>query len=423
MNVIKKVLPSGLRVIMIPEDDAMATTVLVLVEAGSKYETKEINGLSHFLEHMCFKGTTNRPKSLLISSELDSLGAQFNAFTSHEYTGYYAKVQPAHAIKALDIVADLYLNPLFDAAEVEKEKGVIIEEINMYEDLPHRKVGELLMELMYGDQPAGWAVTGPRETILKLTRDDFVQYRKAHYVASSTVVIVSGKFDEEAIFAKISADFSTLSTGEKAGKLAVKETQQAPSAFVRHKASDQTHLVIGIRSYPLLHKDRHVLEVLAGILGGGMSSRLFERVREKMGAAYYVRANQDSYTDHGIFEIAAGVDHRKLESVIEAIVEEIRRLKDETVTPAELQRVKDSITGHLYLGLEKSDEIALFYGGQEILQKKYEHPEDMTAGIQAVTQDDVRRVANEIFKKESANIALIGPYNDNSTFARKLELV
>ncbi|MEK7512936.1 MAG: pitrilysin family protein, partial [Patescibacteria group bacterium] len=191
------ILPNGTRIILVPQAGSVATTVAVLVEAGSKYETKEINGLSHFLEHMCFKGTTKRPRPLDIASELDGLGATYNAFTSQEYTSYFAKVKNDEFRRVLDIVTDLYLHPTFNAEEIEKEKGVIVEEINMYEDLPQRKVGELFMELVYGDQPAGWSIAGLKEVVRRLTRDDFIQYRAAHYLPQATIVVVAGGFDED----------------------------------------------------------------------------------------------------------------------------------------------------------------------------------------------------------------------------------
>ncbi|MES2953712.1 MAG: pitrilysin family protein [Patescibacteria group bacterium] len=422
MTFSKQTLPNGLRVILVPEADAMAATVLVLVETGSKYESKRINGISHFLEHMCFKGTTKRPRSIDISSELDSLGAQYNAFTSQEYTGYYAKVQPLHVSKALEIVADLYQNPTFDAKEIEKEKGVIVEEINMYEDMPHRRAGELLLECMYGEQPAGWPIAGTPDIVRTFTRDDFVAYRAAHYLADSTLVVVAGKFDEKAVLLQIEKEFAGIVRSEKGGKLAVTDTQKAPEIVIKHKESDQSHLALGVRSRPLAHKDTFVLEVLAGILGGGMSSRLFEKVREEMGAAYYVRAGNDAYTDHGAFGVAAGVDHRKLDAVIEAILGEMKKLKTEDVGERELEKVKQSFVGDLYLGLEKSDEIANFYGGQEILKRETLTPEEMASRVQAVTAADVRRVANEIFVTEHLNLALIGPFKEKDRFVKLLSL-
>ena len=195
----KTILKNGLRVITVPMKDNPTVTVLMMVEAGSKYETKEINGLSHFLEHMCFKGTTKRPKAIDISQELDTVGAQYNAFTSQEYTGYYAKADFKHLDLLLDVVSDMYLNPIFEDKEIEKEKGVIIEEINMYEDLPHRKVQEIFMKLLYGDQPAGWDIAGTKDNIKNIKRSDFLDYRRKHYVPSATTLVVAGRFDEKKV--------------------------------------------------------------------------------------------------------------------------------------------------------------------------------------------------------------------------------
>ncbi len=215
----KIVLDNGLRIIIVPKPDSLTTTILILVEAGSKYETKEINGISHFLEHMCFKGTKKRPQPIDIASELDAIGANYNAFTSMEYTGYFAKAQPNHFDITLDVVSDIYMNQIFNHQEIDKERGVIIEEINMYEDLPMRRVQELFTTLLYGDQPAGWDVSGDKDVIKKLTRNDFVAYRGKHYLPSATTVIVSGAFDEKTIVKKINAAFRGMAVGKKEEKL------------------------------------------------------------------------------------------------------------------------------------------------------------------------------------------------------------
>ncbi len=309
----------------------------------------------------------------------------------------------------------------FIPPEIEKEKGVIIEEINMYEDTPRRRVGELLMKLMYGDQPAGWGVAGEKDIIRKITREDFRAYRDAHYVAGATLVVVAGKFDEEAFLSQIEKDFSTLSTTAKGSKLSVDDSQDAPRVHVQFKESDQTHVAIGLRSKPVSHPDSYALDVLADVLGGGMSSRLFERVREQMGAAYYVRAGNDSYTDHGIFEVAAGVDHTKLFDVISAIIDELKKLRDHEVPAHELQKAKDSLIGNLYLSLEKSDEIANFYGGQEVLKHVMKTPDEIAEKIAAVSAADVKRVAEEVVVTKNLNLALIGPFRDEAPFVKLLE--
>ncbi len=422
MKATKKILENGLRIITIPDSNSLAATVLVLVEAGSKYETKEINGLSHFLEHMCFKGTTKRPKAIDISFELDSIGSQYNAFTSQEYTGYYAKVQARYFDKALDIVSDLYLNPVFDVAEIEKEKGVIVEEINMYEDIPQRKIQDLIMKLMYGDQPAGWSIAGEKDIVTKLTKEQFLSYRGKHYVAKATTVIVAGKFDEDSLYNKIAEKFSDIKADEKHCKPKTTEEQSRPAVLVFNKESDQTHLVFGVRSYDIFDPRYYALEVLAGILGGGMSSRLFQKIREEMGAAYYVHSSHNAYSDHGILEVAAGVDHKKIIDVIKAILVEMTKLKSDLVSEKELTMVKDFIIGNMFLSLETSDAIANFYGGQEILKKTIIDPDEMASEIKKVSAEDIKRVANEIFINNKLNMALVGPFKEEAEFLKVLNL-
>lgn len=418
----KHTLKNGMRVITVAQPTNLATTVLVLVEAGSKYEQKGINGLSHFLEHMCFKGTTKRPTALAIAGELDGLGAEYNAFTSHEWTGYFAKVEKHHAGQALDLVSDLYLNPTFETAEIEKEKGVIIEELNMYEDMPQRKIGDIFMRLLYGDQPAGWDVGGEKDIIRILTKSDFVKYRKLHYLPKATLLIVTGAFDEAKILADAEKLFSKMPEGEKGGKLAVKEAQTKPEILLKFKESDQTHVMIGVRAFSMFDKRRYVLEVLSDILGGGMSSRLFQKVREELGAAYYVRASADLYTDHGYLAAGAGVEHSKLKIVISAILGEFNKLKNEKVSDAELARAKSHLSGNLLLGLETSDALAMYYGAQEILKKSVSTPDELVAGINAVTAEQIQELAQEIFKNEKLNMAMIGPQKEVAEFQNLLLL-
>jgi predicted Zn-dependent peptidase len=311
---------------------------MVLVQAGSKYETKEVNGLSHFLEHMCFKGTTQRPSQFVIASELDGLGAEYNAFTGLEHTGYFAKVRNGKFDEILTIISDLYLNPIFDPAEIEKERGPIIEEINMYEDLPMRRVQELFFDVVYGDQPAGWSIAGTKENIRQLVREDFIHYRTAHYVAGASIVVIAGGFDLRGVEEKVERAFTTLTVGAKAPKVPVVEGQTQPQFKVIEKQSDQTHLVLGFRAIDIHDDRRFALQLLADLLGGGMSSRLFQRIRTEMGAAYYVKAEADLFTDHGVMTMAAGVDHAKLTPVIKAGIEEFVKLKDQLVGEEELRR-------------------------------------------------------------------------------------
>jgi len=409
-----------LRLILAPQRSGLAASVLILVEAGSEYEKKEINGLSHFLEHMMFKGTTNRPRVGQIAEELAALVAQSNAFTTQEFTGYWAKAEARKLPKILDIVSDLYLNPLFVPEEIEKERGVIIEELNMYEDTPMRKVQDIFLSLMYGDQPAGWDVGGTKEVIRKLAREDFVAYRGERYVMPGTAVVVAGSFNEKAVIQQVQKAFANLKRRPVQGKPKTREHQKKPALLLKLKESDQGHLVLGFRAFDIFDKRRYALQALADVLGGGMSSRLWKRVRDELGAAYYVHADAELSLDHGVFGISAGVDHAKIQTVIQAVLEECRKLRDEAVPEKELQRSKDHLIGNLILGLETSDELASFYGGQEILVKALLPPEKIIDRMNKVTAAEVRSVARAIFKSEGLNLAIIGPYRNRAMFEKNL---
>ena len=347
----KITLKNGLRVLLVPQPENMAATVLILVEAGSEYETKKINGVSHFLEHLMFKGTTTRPKPGMIAHELAALGAQSNAFTDQECTGYWAKAQAEKLPRILEIVSDLYLNPIFNPEEIEKERGVIIQEINMYEDDLPARAQKIFSELVYGDQPAGWDVAGTKEVVRALHRDDFAAYRALRYVAPGTLVVVAGKFNEKITLAQIQRTFGSLPRKRVIAKKPVKEQQSEPRALLHFKESDQAHLVLGFRAFNRFDKRRNALRLMADILGGGMSSRLFMKVREELGAAYYIGAGTDLSLDHGLISISAGIDHGKIETVIKAILNECRRMCDEVVPADELQKSKDHMIGNLILGL------------------------------------------------------------------------
>ena len=417
----KILLKNNLRVISVPMADALTTTILILDEAGSEYETRKNNGVSHFLEHMCFKGTEKRLSSLDITSELDAVGAAYNAFTSNQYTGYYAKVQPKYFDEILDIISDIYLNPVFNQREIEKERGVIIEEINMYEDLPMRRVQEFFTNLLYGDQPAGWDIAGKKEIIRRINRNDFIEYQKNHYLGKSTTVVVTGNFNEKEAVKKIESAFSGIRTGKKVQKLKTVESQKSPRIFLKMKETDQAHLVVGVRAFDIFDKRKYAIDLLADILGGGMSSRLFQKIREEMGAAYYVKVEADLLSDHGFLTVSAGVDNNKVSEAIKAVVEEFERLVKEPIEKEELQRVKDRCVGGLIMGLETSDQLAGFYGGQEIITKKIVSPEETIKKIQAVKVEEISAVAKDIFKNNKLNLAIIGPFKEKPRFEQILK--
>lgn len=416
MKFTKSILPDDLRLITVPMSDNPSVTVLVMVEAGSKYETKEINGLSHFLEHMVFKGTPRRPKATDISRELDALGAHYNAFTGQEYTGYYAKVAAHQLDKALDIVSDLYLNPLFDVKEIEKEKGVIIEEIRMYQDMPHRDVHDILNSLVHGDQPAGWNIAGTESNVRSFTREQLISYRNDHYVSGATTVVVAGSFDEVTIASDIEKHFHDMPALTKKGKESVIEKQTTPAIKIKFKETDQTHLAIAVRAFSIFDSRVPTLNVLATILGKGMSSRLFSKMRDQLGICYYINAGSNFFTDHGDLTISAGVDASRIDEAVKGILEECRRLKDELVSDAELQKAKDNIAGTSMLELETSESRSEFFGSQEVIKGRIESLEEMLAKVRAVTADDIQKLAQEIFIDAHLNMAVVGKMKDDSRF-------
>ena len=417
----KKTYKNGLRVVTVPMKDNPTVTVLVLVGTGADYETKEINGISHFLEHMCFKGTIKRPTPRDISVELDGLGCQYNAFTGREMTGYYAKGDAKNFKQMFDVVSDIYLNSTFPETEMEKEKGVIIEEFNMYEDMPQAHVQDLFEEVLYGDQPSGWRIVGTKENIKGMTRDNFVKYKKGHYVAENTLIVVTGNITNEEVYKEADKYFKDIHTGKSGKKTKTKDTQNEPRVLVKHKETDQTHFVLGVRSFSIFDKRNTSIALLSAVLGAGMSSRLFTKLREEMGVAYYVRAYNDTGLDHGVFQISAGVNNARVEEVLREIIKECNLLVNEKVNEEELKKVKSFIIGNTKMALEATDDIAQFYGGQELLKKEIKTLDEKIKEINKVTTSDIQKMAKLLFKSKNLNLALIGPIKDKTELEKILK--
>jgi predicted Zn-dependent peptidase len=419
----KTILKNGLKIITVPMKGTQAVTVLVLVGTGSKYETKDKNGISHFLEHMYFKGTKKKPTTIAVAEPLDRIGGNYNAFTSEEFTGYYAKVDSRHFDTALEWVADIFLNSLIPEKEVEKEKGVIIEEINMYQDHPMSYVQVLWSKLLYGDQPAGWPIAGEKETVAAIKRDDLVKYMKSQYVAANTIVCVAGKIDEKVALEKTKRHFSKINTDQARQKVPVLENQSDPAVFNYFRQTDQTHLCLGVRGYNAFHPQKYTLEILAMILGGGgmLSSRLFEEIRTKLGLVYYISTSVSSDPDTGYLVTQAGVDNKNVEKAITTILREYKKISEIKVPLGELKKAKDCIKGKTILELETSDAQTSFYGIQDILEKEILTPEEIFKKIDKVTQNDILKVAKDIFVQEKLNLALIGPFKEKEKFQKLLK--
>ncbi len=417
-----KTFPNGLRLLMVPLKESLSFQVMVLVNTGADFETREINGISHFLEHMCFKGTKKRKTNLDIAKELDSIGGSYNAFTGRENTGYYARVAKEHKELAIDIVSDIYLNSQFPESEMQKEKGVIIEEINMYHDDPQRYIWELWDKLLYGDQPAGWSVAGLKENIQKMQRNDFLEYHRNRYRSRSTLVVISGNFPQNAVIRLVKNYFRDIAKGSTNPKKRMRESQKTPQVLLEHRPADQTHLILGVRGINLFDKRRYALEVLDSVLDGGMSARLWQLVREKLGAAYYISSNIEHKVDVGYWAVSAGIDSNRSEVIIKAVINELEKFKTELIGKEEIKKAKDYIAGHLALGLENVHNVASRYGYQLLLKREIETPQQYLKKLKEVTANDVRKVSRDLLKLQNLNLALVGPHKNKVSLQKLLTI-
>lgn len=422
MNYKKLELKNGLRIITVPMAETQTVTVVAMVGVGSRYENEKEAGLSHFIEHMFFKGTEKRPTALAISEELDAIGGEFNAFTSKDSTGYYVKVDANHINVALDVVADMYLHSKIEETEVEKERGTIIQELNMYEDMPMRSVGDVFENLLYPENNLGRDIIGYKKTINNFKRADFLKYLKRFYLANDTVICVAGKFDEKKIVEQVKKYFQEMSDGKKPEIKKVVEKQKIPALKIKFKKTDQTQLVLGVRAYDLYSEKRFALSLLSIILGGNMSSRLFMEVREKRGLAYYVRTNTESFEECGYLATQAGVEHKNLALALKTILGEYQKMATEKVTEKELQKAKNYIKGKMVMGMEASDEVAMFFIGQELARKEILKRAEIFARIDQVKVEDILAVAKDIFQNKKLNLAIIGPHKNSDKLQKLLSI-
>ncbi|MCX6731457.1 MAG: pitrilysin family protein [Candidatus Parcubacteria bacterium] len=408
LNYEKKVLENGLRVIVAPMENTEATTLLALVKAGSRGETKKLNGISHFLEHLFFKGTKSRPKPGQVTKELNRVGAAYNAFTSKENTGFWVKSSAKDFDLGLDIVSDILLEPLFKKEEIEKERGVILQEISMYEDDPRRRVLDIMENVLYGDQPLGWDIAGTKETVKNIKRADVINYEEKNYLAGDTVVVAAGNIESKIVFKKIEKIFKRVRQGKNKTFSPARISGKFSKVKIIKKDSDQTHLAIAFNGYDMFDEKRHILNLLSVILGGNSSSRLYMEIREKLGLAYYVYGWGDQYTDTGYLGMGAGIPHQKMGLVIKKIISIIKEIKEKSVSQKDLNDAKSFIRGQMALRFETSDEIASYIAGQELFYKKILQPEEILKKIEKVNQSDILRIGREIFRPARANLAVIG---------------
>jgi predicted Zn-dependent peptidase len=411
----KHQLDNGLRVLTADMPQVQSVTCMIMLAAGSRYETADTNGIAHFSEHMFFKGTERRPTAREIGMEVDGLGGEFNAFTGKEYTGYYVRCAADYRDQALDILVDMLRNSTFDPEEIEREKGVIIEEMNMYYDTPRDFIGGVYDQLLYGDQPLGWDIIGRKETVRSATRQTFLDYVGRWYKPERMVVGIAGRIGDGYLEAveRLLGDLGAEAT-DRPEPTRVNGTSSRVT--IHRKDSDQAHLCLGVRSHPLVHPDRWKVQLLATVLGTGMSSRLFTEVRERRGLAYYVYAHNQSYTDAGSVFSQAGVDIARSEEAVETIVREFRKIAEERVPDDELEKARALAKGRFVLRLESPQGMIVYGLGRDVLDDPALEPEEVLAGLDAVTADDVQQVAQDVIASNGLNLALIGPFEDEKPF-------
>ncbi len=417
----KTTLDSGLRIVTESLPGTQSVTALVLTKAGSRYEHKSINGISHFLEHMFFKGAEKYKGAKEVSEAIDSVGGEFNAFTSKEYAGYYVKLAAHHKELALDVISDMLLHARFDQEEIEKERGVILEEINMYQDTPMYQVAWDFERALFGDQPIGWDEGGIKDVIRALQRSDFVEYKESLYTTGNMVVCLAGAVDHEEVVELVKRYFP-MEKKEPTRTMppAVAGLDTVKRVSLGSKKTEQAHLVLGVKGLPEQHPDHYVLRVLSSILGGNMSSRMFMAVREAKGLAYYISCGTEDYLDTGTFYTRAGVDVNRIDDAIKEILVEYQKIADAPVDEQELKKGKEFLKGKLTLSLEDSEHVAQMHARNELLYDQLRSYDDIAAAVDKVTAGDVERVAKMLLKPEAMHLAVIGPYDDVARFEKLL---
>ena len=407
----KNVLNNGLRVITSSMPHSRSVCLAILIGAGSCYESEKEAGISHFAEHLFFKGTQRRPTAREVSQDIEGIGGIINGGTDKELTVFWCKVASPHLPIAMDVLSDILLHSRFDYKDMEQERQVIIEEINMNLDLPQQRVSMLINDLLWPKQPLGREVLGYKETVTSMTREQMLNYLALRYMPNNTVISVAGNIQHEEVIAQIDSLFKEWTPGKLSTNYASNDKQTKSQLRIESRDNEQTHLCIAVHGFSQFHPQRFALDLLSTVLGGGMSSRLFTEIRENRGLAYDIHSYVDHFFDSGAFTIYAGVDPKNRETAVTAILEELSKLKDE-ITPAELTRAKELSKGRLYLRLENTQNVALWHGSQEILTQQILNPDEVISIVDAISIDALQQVARELLTSDRLNLATVGPSKD-----------
>jgi len=414
----KTVLDNGLRVITSTMPHSRSVCLVILVGAGSCFENEEQAGISHFAEHLLFKGTQRRPTSKEISQDIEGVGGMINGATDKELTIYWCKVAAPHFPIAIDVLSDLLLNSLFDSKEIERERQIISEEISMSMDLPPQRISMLIDELLWPEQPLGREVIGYRETISSITREQILNYVARRYIPNNTVLSIAGNIQHEEAVAQIENLFGKWATGEVMTDYITNARQKKARMRIEPRDIEQAHLCIAVHGFSRSHPQRFTLDLLNTVLGAGMSSRLFTEIREHKGLAYDIHSYTEHFLKSGSLTVYAGVDPKKIEIAVAAILEEISKTK-QGILADEFIRAKELSKGRLYLRFEDSQNVALWYGSQEILMRQILNVDDVISIVDAITIDELKEVAGEIITESGLNLAITGPIKEDELFKKK----
>ena len=417
-----KKLKNGISVLLIKKEGIKNFCLLVLVKVGSENEPKNLNGISHLIEHMSFKGTKKRPKAIEIAKILDSIGAKYNAFTSNEYTGYWIKATSPHLEIAIDILSDIYLNSQFKEKELEKEKKVVLEEIKMYEDDPKLYVWNVFLKTLYDDQPAGRPILGKKETVEKIKRSQILNFLNKFYLGKNTLIVLAGDFKEKMAMDLIASKFKKVKN-KKLPQKKLTKIKKIPRFNHFFKKTSQVHLILGFHTFSLFDERKYPLYLLSTILGEGISSRLWQILREKHGLCYYFSPNSDLYTDHGYFAIQAGINLEKVDFAIKLILKELLKLKKETIQKKELEKAREQIKSSLIFSTETAQGMAYFFGTNLLLENRLLTLPQIFKKIEKVTPEKIKNLANQIFEPKNFNLSIIAPKEIKISFNDYLKIL
>ena len=419
----KTTLKNGLRILTVPKQDSPSATVMVLVGVGSRHEESHLSGISHFIEHNVFKGTRDRPRRNQIAEEIEGLGGITNAATGHECTYYWAKAAATKTERILDIVMDISLNMTFPKKDLEIERGNVIEEINMYKDNPPARLLTDFLEFSWGGQPVGRRIIGTKKTVKNITQKQMLDFVRRNYTPERIVVVSAGAVSAEKVNSQVSSYYAEFKREplNKSGPKSFREFQENPRIHLDSDKTQQTHICLGVKSFDRYDERRYALDLLNTILGEGMSSRLFKKIREEMGLAYYVGSENYELADTGLWFARLGVDSKRAEEAVKAVLTEFQKLAERKVSDRELKKAKEYIKGTTLLSVETSDALGGWYGFRELFGEEMISPSEYNQRLDAISTTEIKAVASDLLREDRLNLGIVGPFEDKSRFEKILK--